>query len=370
MKKRQTSRPGFTLVELLVVIAIIGVLVALLLPAVQQAREAARRIECSNNLKQIGLATHNFHDTYGGLPPLSTASGRPSFWTMIMPYSEQDNTFQLWTGGTNERGLATITDKTDFGLHGERIWDRLTATEREAVSSIKFMTCPSRRKGVQMKNGGKQRGPLGDYAVVFLHREVGSTANEDGWWGHHWPCNNGHINRQKGAIRVAQANCDNTLAPWNKWTNTPGESRRAKTWKPRDSFAWMVDGTSNVLVAGEKHVTAAGQGKCCGGGAHNGDGSYMLTDGSWREYNTARTIRYRLSKGALDDAKRYGPGGPNSGDVNGGDPARGLGFGSWHPGICQFVLGDGSVHSLDVNVSQRVRMMMAQVNDGFPIPGN
>ncbi len=91
---------GFTLVELLVVIAIIGVLVALLLPAVQAARAAARRTEASNKLKQIGLATHNFHDTFRKLPPsVVTVTGekfnRGSALLLILPYLEQTNMAEI-----------------------------------------------------------------------------------------------------------------------------------------------------------------------------------------------------------------------------------------------------------------------------------
>jgi prepilin-type N-terminal cleavage/methylation domain-containing protein/prepilin-type processing-associated H-X9-DG protein len=104
------SRKGFTLVELLVVIAIIGVLVGLLLPAVQAAREAARRMSCSNNLKQLGLALQNHHDTQGGLPASDyNAGGDWGTWQVgILPFIEQDILFRQYQGYRTGRGPGTL----------------------------------------------------------------------------------------------------------------------------------------------------------------------------------------------------------------------------------------------------------------------
>lgn len=99
------KRSGFTLIELLVVIAIIAVLVSLLLPAVQQAREAARRTQCTNNLKQIGLALHNYESSYGMFPPSRINISNPVFqqsWqVMILPQIEQTNLYNKYNFNTN-----------------------------------------------------------------------------------------------------------------------------------------------------------------------------------------------------------------------------------------------------------------------------
>src|SRR5438445_665957 len=96
MRSRCPLRGGFTLIELLVVIAIIAVLIGLLLPAVQKVREASTRTKCMNNMKQLGLALHNYHDSYGGIPQEGSTVG-VSFYVRLLPYVEQANLYnQIW----------------------------------------------------------------------------------------------------------------------------------------------------------------------------------------------------------------------------------------------------------------------------------
>lgn len=141
MKRTLPNRSAFTLVELLVVIAIIGILVGLLLPAVQAAREAARRMQCQNNLKQLGLALHNYHDAHKRIVPRSHGTGphggngrldsnrlRRSGWISLLPYLEQGNMWNLISAGDN--------NNAPEGPRAWRGWDKWN-------TSPGYMRCPS-----------------------------------------------------------------------------------------------------------------------------------------------------------------------------------------------------------------------------------
>jgi prepilin-type N-terminal cleavage/methylation domain-containing protein len=154
LEKSHMSRKsrGFTLIELLVVIAIIGVLVALLLPAVQQAREAARRTQCKNNLKQIGLALHNYHDVFQGFPAgwsIDTRNFGLQYWGLsILPFIDQAAIYNQWNGN-----CPNIDEAALLGFSPVAVANNTTL----AKSVIPAFLCPSNPTAATVEKYGITR---------------------------------------------------------------------------------------------------------------------------------------------------------------------------------------------------------------------
>jgi len=305
MARPNRNYRGFTLVELLVVIAIIGVLVALLLPAVQAAREAARRTQCSNNIKQLGLAVHNFHDTLNALPPSHTGVNGDlrygTIFVVLLPFMEQQNLY----------------DQFDLSVK----WDVAPnpATAALPGAAVKGFKCPSRRAGTQTSDDQPQVGATGDYAVC-------SVASGNFQWQHQGP------SILFGALIGGERYDGN------------------KRWKGRLTFASITDGLSNTTLMGEKHVVAKDLNK---GGNQGGsaDGNIYISDQTaWYECHTVRNNDHPfiLGKGPQDTVptERYKM------------------FGSWHPAVCQFLMGDGAVRVIQNNVDRTTLRNLGDRQDG------
>jgi prepilin-type N-terminal cleavage/methylation domain-containing protein len=365
---KRTLRFGFTLVELLVVIAIIAVLIALLLPAIQAAREAARRMQCTNHLKQIGIAIHNFHDARDGLPPSCVGQNRVSFFVLIMPYIEQPAAYQSLMNQTNALGF--YWDKTKWGVDGAPGTSGLTKAEKEGICSIAYYRCPTRRSGGVNEsstttdetgsgtaNSNDNPGPTGDFAVVKLVKENPPTGSSLGWWhfrlnhsGFSGGLDNGVALDWRGEpLRCALLR----TTPSN--TDTPANNQAFESWLPRDNFSRLVDGTSNQLMLGEKHIHLGFLNKC-----ESGKGTGLTT--------TNHAIRWdcgwlwagdmQIARGG-DRALHRDPY-SIQGDVWGGDNN----FGSAHVGKCNFLIGDGSVRAFEVTVPTSILRALSQVDDG------
>jgi prepilin-type N-terminal cleavage/methylation domain len=190
------SGSGFTLIELLVVIAIIAVLIALLLPAVQQAREAARRSQCKNNLKQIGLALHNYVDTHKVFPAGSFSITKVNAWPMLLPFVDQANLWNQWTFNMADGGNDAAPAAANNYLN-----------EAAKKTIIPVFLCPSSSRVSNISTDGGH----------------GSRSN--------YATNNG----------------DDYLHSQNQTTWTG-----ISNWHSNISLKHITDGTSNVFMCGEK----------------------------------------------------------------------------------------------------------------------
>ncbi|MDR1958647.1 MAG: DUF1559 domain-containing protein [Planctomycetaceae bacterium] len=345
-----TVRIAFTLVELLVVIAIIGILIALLLPAVQAAREAARRMQCTNNLKQIGLGIHNFHDTRNALPPSNFFDqNRSTLFGFILPYIEQQAAFEIIKKSYDADWGPYVTFNT--------MWNtKLTDDERNALGSVPVYKCPSKRAGgVAIANtaGEEKVGPQGDYAyVVSCHEGIG-------WWDH--GINAGNIVNQMHLV----------VSPFRVASSASGQWRDG-SMTLTVTFGSVTDGLSNQLFIGEKHIPLGRVGKCdstkgdaIGNQPNSGDCSILMT-GAWKSPSSGRNIS------SFDDQNGTPPNSPlqhtiaRSGDFkeDNYNPIRSYGFGSYHTGVCPFLIGDGSVQQISDSTVFAVLEAFSMMNDG------
>ena len=260
MHRSQRSH-GFTLVELLVVIAIIGILVGLLLPAVQAAREAARRMQCSNNLKQLGLAAHNYESSYKKFPyrqgGTSTNSGRKSGFIAILPFIEGGNQFNVI-----EAGDATVPPGGPSGWSSWAPWN----------TSPSFMRCPSDPVSSTLSKPNSYSMCLGgDGTSISGHSNVNTDGDLSGIFSHGH--NGGHASH--GSIADGTSNTIMyserliAQAPYSSQAGNPAVGMNENV--PYLTTIAMVSGVHNnpllcksvangqYLVAGTRHQGNSGK---------------------------------------------------------------------------------------------------------------
>ena len=314
MRANCQSWRGFTLVELMVSIAIIGLLIAVLLPAVQQSREAVRRTQCSNNLRQIGIASHNFVDTYGyfpsngwgfdwvGDPDRGAGPKQPGGWIyQLLPLLERPDLASLGSG-------ADPAEK------------RVSLKELSRIS-IQVFKCPTRPENTL----GPQ---LAQLAPLLKNSDFDDfVAKTD------YAVNEGDFitNTKQSPNTLAEG--DSPSFAWENTADATGMSFLRSSVMPRD----VQDGSSQTYFAGEKSV-------------------------SKQDYNASSSIGHDQSMycGVDVDINRWVISGPvpDTGDAN---IRR---FGSAHVDICYMLMVDGSVHGISYSIDSNVHRRLGNRKDG------
>lgn len=316
-----TQRSGFTLIELLVVIAIIAILVAILLPAVQQAREAARRSSCKNNLKQLGLAMHNYHDValvfpYGYSDVSGMTRRRDSFFHRVLPFIE-------------EQALSETYEEVDLA------WAHHYGPEISAQPVTNFM-CPSDPSSPATGAGGSPDAFQGNYVVAAGGGINVSTANDR-------------------TIPAVENGIDILIDPNVVTSNTKGMFAN----NSRTSFRDLVDGASATVMISESIIrgettawTWGGAGGYWGGAPH---GSYGFSTAE--PPNTSYPDRVYACKSTtfFNAPCENGNADGLSGRYN---FAR-----SYHTGGVQVAFGDGSVRFLSDSVDRETFRNLGRIND-------
>jgi prepilin-type N-terminal cleavage/methylation domain-containing protein len=309
------GRKGFTLIELLVVIAIIAILIGLLLPAVQKVREAAFRTKCYNNLKQIGIAMHSYHDTTGALPSghieLLDAGGNYQYYTcwsiQILPYIEQDNLFRTYLDNP--------------------VPNQAPQNQVFCQTNVPIYVCPSDQRAGQVllpetiaPNGGGNPGIKYRTSSYRAMTGLGDTATTDtfgGFWNEVQTALAAHPTG-KGAFHGDGAS---GLGP--------------------ERLVTIKDGLSNTLFVGERHTLT-----------HQTRGPFWAD--SFNLYSKGAAYPYSIT--LIPDYDKC------ASQVNANFCK--YGWGSFHTAGISFLFGDGSVRSLNTAIDMNVFMALSTSNGG------
>jgi prepilin-type N-terminal cleavage/methylation domain-containing protein len=317
-------RGGFTLIELLVVLAIIGMLIALLMPAVQQSREAMRATQCKNQLRQIALAAHNFHDVYQAFPPAGikprpgdavqhSCGGTEATWPIrLLPYLEQSAQYGEWD-------LSQPFSVQSDAVRNRALSVFLCPTRRsadQAVAEFQFasLTLPCGCPMLLLLPGGATI----DYAANLGDPSPGATnTSADFYFG-----GNG-----TGVLITSRPECS---------------SGKPIDWADRIGLRDVTDGSSNTFLAGELHVPGSMLNRAPFNGA---------------AYNSHHFAAY---------SRVAGPGYPLRRSTETAEIAS-FSFGSWHHDFAHFALADGSVRAVSYHIATSLLGQLAHRSDGIPV---